>query len=116
MKQRSKTSVLSAFSNQGQICLCGSRILIQSSIYEPFKNRFLEKVRNLTVGDPQDPTSNLGALVSEDHMHKVLEHIRSAQEDGGTILHGGKQVKLSGELSGGWFVEPTVIEGLEPYV
>jgi len=107
-----KTSVLSSFSNQGQICLCGSRILVQSSIYNKFKEQFLEKVRALTVGDPQDPKSKLGALVSEAHMKKVLEHMQFARDDGGTILHGGKQLHLAGELSGGWFVEPTVIEGL----
>ena len=108
-----KTTVRSSFSNQGQICLCGSRILVQESIYEEFKERFVSEVKELKVGDPKSASSNLGALVSEAHMKKVLEHIKIAKEEGGNILHGGNQVHMDGELSGGWYVEPTVIDGLD---
>lgn len=107
------TTVRSSFSNQGQICLCGSRILVQESVIDEFRKRFIEKVKELKVGDPKDPDSNLGALVSEAHMNKVLEHIRVAEEEGGRILHGGNRIILSGELQHGWYVEPTVIDGLD---
>ncbi len=108
------TSVLSSFSNQGQICLCGSRIYIERTIYNQFKEAFLQKVKRLQVNDPLAESTQMGALVSEDHMNKVLEHIEIAKAEGGVILHGGKRVKLSGRCEHGFFVSPTVIEGL-PY-
>ncbi len=108
------TLVRSAFSNQGQICLCGSRILVERSIYAKFKAEFVEKVRALRVGDPRDPASDLGALVSQAHFDKVMGHIALAREEGGTILCGGDAVRVQGRCAGGWFVAPTVIEGLGP--
>lgn len=107
------TSVLSSFANQGQICLCGSRIFIERSIYEEFRHRFLAKVSTLKVGDPNESDSNLGAVVSQDHFGKILEYIELAKEEGGTILAGGNAVHIEGRCSEGWFVEPTVIEGLD---
>jgi len=109
-----RTTVLSSFRNQGQICLCGSRILVERSIYERFKTAFVERVKALRVGDPRDAKSDLGAVVSEAHMEKVLAHIALAREEGGTVLCGGERVRLEGELSGGWYIAPTVIEGLGP--
>jgi aminomuconate-semialdehyde/2-hydroxymuconate-6-semialdehyde dehydrogenase len=109
-----RTTVLSSFRNQGQICLCGSRILVERSIYEKFKAAFVERVKALRVGDPRDPNSDLGAVVSEAHMEKVLGHIALAKEEGGTVLYGGVRVRLPGELAGGWYLQPTVIEGLGP--
>ena len=109
-----RTTVLSSFRNQGQICLCGSRILVERSIYEKFKAAFVERVKALRVGDPRDPKSDLGAVVSEAHMEKVLGHIALAKEEGGTVLYGGVRVRLPGELAGGWYLQPTVIEGLGP--
>jgi len=106
------TIVRSAFSNQGQICLCGSRILVERPIYEQFRKIFVEKVRALRVGDPRDPASDLGAVVSHAHFGKVMGHVALAREEGGTVLCGGNAVKLDGRCSGGWFIEPTVIEGL----
>jgi aminomuconate-semialdehyde/2-hydroxymuconate-6-semialdehyde dehydrogenase len=106
--------VRSAFSNQGQICLCGSRLLIERSIYEKFRTSFVEKVRALRVGDPQDAGSDLGAVVSRTHFDKVMGHIALAREEGGKILCGGNAVKLDGRCAGGWFIAPTVIEGLSP--
>ena len=106
------TSVLSSFSNQGQICLCGSRIFIERKIYQDFKNKFLDKVQNLTIGDPLENTTKIGALVSNDHMQKVLNHIQIANDDGGVLLSGGKQYAPEGRCENGYFVEPTVFEGL----
>ncbi len=100
-----------AFSNQGQICLCGSRIFIERSIYEDFKKAFVEKVKALKVGDPSDSASTIGAIVSEIHLNKVLSYVKLAKEEGGTLLCGGKRI----ELNGGFFMEPTVFEGLDPY-
>ncbi|HEX2616507.1 MAG TPA: aldehyde dehydrogenase family protein, partial [Flavobacteriales bacterium] len=100
--------------NQGQICLCGSRILIERSLYDRFKHAFVERVKALHVGDPELEHTDLGAVVSEAHMKKVLSYIELAKEEGGTVLCGGHQVKLNGPLKDGWFLAPTVIEGLGP--
>jgi aminomuconate-semialdehyde/2-hydroxymuconate-6-semialdehyde dehydrogenase len=108
-----ETTVRSSFANQGQICLCGSRILVQESIYERFKNDFIAAVKELNPGDPQAETTKQGALVSEAHMQKVLSYIELAKEEGGRVLCGGHQVDLSSEGLNGWFVQPTVIEGLD---
>lgn len=107
-----KTTMLSSFANQGQICLCGSRIFIQRGIYEKFKTAFVEKTKKLTVGNPFDSGTNLGAVVSKPHMEKVLSYVDLAQQEGGTILCGGEQVHLDGELEGGYYISPTIIEGL----
>ncbi|MDB4447733.1 aldehyde dehydrogenase [Roseivirga sp.] len=107
-----KTSVHSSFANQGQICLCGSRIFVERSIYDRFKDAFAKKVNQLLVGDPADPSSNLGAVVSKPHMEKVLGFVELAKEEGGTILTGGHQVKLAGAVANGYYIAPTVIEGL----
>ncbi|MEQ1734437.1 MAG: aldehyde dehydrogenase [Bacteroidia bacterium] len=111
MAQAVKTSVHSSFANQGQICLCGSRIYVQKNSYEKFKELFVAEVKKLKVGVPTEAV-NLGAVVSEAHMHKVLSYIELAKEEGGTILTGGNRVLLEGEYSGGYYLEPTVIEGL----
>ena len=107
-----KTTMLSSFANQGQICLCGSRIFIQRGIYEKFKTAFVEKTKQLKVGNPLDEDSRLGAVVSKPHMEKVLSYIGLAQEEGGTVLAGGHQVKLEGEFENGYYIAPTIIEGL----
>ncbi len=106
------TIVRSGFANQGEICLCGSRLLVQRSIYETFRERYLERVRALRVGDPRDATSDQGALVSQAHFDKVVAAIGRARDDGGTILCGGQVLRIDGRCRDGWFVEPTVIEGL----
>ena len=89
-----KTSVTAAFANQGQICLCGSRIFVERSIYEKFKAAFVERVKGLKVGPPLNEDSRMGALVSEAHLQKVQGYIDLAQKEGGKILTGGKQVQL----------------------
>ncbi|MEM9685504.1 MAG: aldehyde dehydrogenase [Bacteroidota bacterium] len=107
-----KTTLLSSFANQGQICLCGSRIFIEESLYERFKADFIQKTEALTVGDPKDSDTRVGAVVSKAHQEKILSYIQLAREEGGIILTGGKAVQLEGRCKNGWFVAPTVIEGL----
>jgi aminomuconate-semialdehyde/2-hydroxymuconate-6-semialdehyde dehydrogenase len=109
-----KTSIQSSFSNQGEICLCGSRIFIQRPIYEKFKSEFVARTKKLKPGDPLLEESKQGAIVSEQHMEKILSYIKLAQEEGGSILAGGNRVYPEGRCSKGWFIEPTIIEGL-PY-
>lgn len=103
----------SSFLNQGEICLCGSRIFIERPIYDKFKQAFVAKVQGeLVVGDPLKPETKTGAIVSKMHFDKVLGYIQLAREEGGTILCGGEVVKPEGDCAAGWFIQPTVIEGL----
>ena len=105
-------AVKAGFSNQGQICLCGSRLFIEDEIYEKFKKALIEKVSKLKVGDPQDNDVDLGAVVSKEHMNKVLSKITLAKKLGGNILIGGNRKLIEGDLSNGYYIEPTVIENL----
>ncbi len=104
------TTVLSSFSNQGEICLCGSRIFVEKSIYQKFKNDFVERTKQLKIGDPKDPETNIGAIVSSQHFEKILSYIKLAKTEGGTILCGGNSVKIEG--LNGYFIQPTIIENL----
>jgi len=106
------TSVRAAFANQGQICLCGSRIYVQRGIYEKFKAAFLERVNGLTVADPLSDQARMGAVVSKEHLEKVLSYIELAKEEGGTLLTGGHRVQLDGRCERGYFIAPTVFENL----
>lgn len=108
------TTVRSSFANQGQICLCGSRIFVQKGIYEKFKNAFIEKINKSIVSYPQDPKAHLGAIVSKQHMEKVLSYIQLAKEEGGQIRTGGNRVYLPAPHDKGYYLAPTIIEGL-PY-
>jgi aminomuconate-semialdehyde/2-hydroxymuconate-6-semialdehyde dehydrogenase len=107
-----KTTLSSSFANQGQICLCGSRILVERPLYEKFKTEFVARVQKMKVGNPAAEDSRLGAVVSKPHMEKVLSYVELAKQEGGTVLCGGHQVKLEGEFSEGYYIAPTVIEGL----
>lgn len=109
-----KTTIRSSFANQGQICLCGSRIFVQKGIYKKFKEAFVKKVKHSVVSYPSDPKAHLGAIVSEAHLEKILYYINLAKEEGGTILAGGKRVTLAAPYEKGYYLTPTVIEGL-PY-
>jgi aminomuconate-semialdehyde/2-hydroxymuconate-6-semialdehyde dehydrogenase len=109
-----ETTIRSSFSNQGQICLCGSRILVEESVYEKFKTEFIKKVKQLTVGDPLDEKTKQGAIVSRLHFDKVMNCIILAEVEGGKILCGGTAVKPEGRCAQGFFIKPTVIEGLGP--
>lgn len=106
-------TIRSSFANQGQICLCGSRVLIERSAYDNFKKYFIEIVTKMKVGDPLDETSKQGAIVSKVHFEKVMNCINLAKEEGGKILCGGKAVKPTGRCANGYFIEPTIIEGLD---
>jgi len=101
-----------AFSNQGQICLCGSRLFVHEAIYSKFRSAFVEETNTLKVGDPKDDKSNLGAVVSQEHMEKILACIDMAKQEGGKILTGGGRIILDGELKDGYYIEPTIIDGL----
>ncbi|WP_272150324.1 aldehyde dehydrogenase [Tenacibaculum aiptasiae] len=103
------TTVRSSFANQGQICLCGSRILVEENIYEQFKKDFVQKIAELKVGNPFDEDTNVGALVSKQHLEKVKSYIEIAEEEGGKILFGGETVTVKGSERG-YYLQPTIIE------
>lgn len=113
-----KQVVTASFANQGEICLCGSRIFIERPLYDKFKEAFVERVKALKVGDPNDADSNLGAVVSKQHKEKILSYIQLAKEEGGTVLCGGVETQdfasdnLNTRCKNGYFIQPTVIEGL----
>jgi len=109
-----RTTLQSSFANQGQICLCGSRVLVEESIYEKFKEEFIARARKLTVGDPLDENTKQGAVVSKMHFDKVMSCINLAKQEGGNILLGGNSITPEGRCANGYFIEPTVFEGLGP--
>lgn len=109
-----RTTLQSSFANQGQICLCGSRVLVEESIYEKFKAEFIERAKKLTVGDPLNENTRQGAIVSKLHFDKVMGCIETAKQEGGKILLGGNVIKGAGRCENGYFIEPTIIEGLGP--
>jgi aminomuconate-semialdehyde/2-hydroxymuconate-6-semialdehyde dehydrogenase len=104
-----ETTVRSSFTNQGQICLCGSRILVDEKIYEKFKLDFIKKVAELKTGNPSKETTNIGALVSKEHLEKVKSYIDIAETVGGKIIFGGQQVLVKG-FENGYYLQPTIIE------
>lgn len=103
------TTVRSSFANQGQICLCGSRIFVERKIYSKFKSDFVAKVTALKVGDPSKADTNIGALVSKEHLEKVQSYIALTEDGGGTILSGGNRVTVKA-MEQGYYLEPTIIE------
>lgn len=106
-----KTTVNSSFMNQGEICLCGSRVFVQRSVYEHVKEQLLQEVNQLKVGNPLEDDTRVGAIVSKPHYDKVLSYIELAKTEGATILTGGKALYPS-KLEKGWYIEPTILEGL----
>ena len=123
-----ETTVRSSFANQGQICLCGSRIFVERPIYERFKNDLVSRALEMTIGDPLEDATEIGAIVSRQHLDKILSYIELAKAEGGTILTGGNasvneradkdsagtllNSRVSARCVNGYFLEPTVIEGL----
>ena len=105
--------VRAGFLNQGQVCLCGSRVLVQDSLYEEFKERFVDAVESMRIGDPGDEETELGALISPQHLQKVKSYVELAKEEGGTLLTGSEPCMPAGFEDGNWMA-PTVIEGLGP--
>jgi aminomuconate-semialdehyde/2-hydroxymuconate-6-semialdehyde dehydrogenase len=110
-KEMMSTTLRSSFANQGQICLCGSRIFIERSIYDTFKEEFVRRVEATVVGHPNNSESKLGAIVSKQHMEKVLSYVELAKKEGGTVLTGGERAIVEG-YEEGYYMRPTVIEGL----
>ena len=104
-----QTTVKSSFANQGQICLCGSRIFVESSLYEKFKTDFIAAVSELKVGSPFKNDTDIGALVSKTHLSKVKSYIDHAEHYGGSIIFGGNLVTVQ-DLENGYYLEPTIIE------
>ena len=104
--------IRSSFGNQGQICLCGSRILVEKKAYEEFKKHFVDITKKQLVDDPLNENSKQGAIVSKVHFEKIINCIKIAKEEGGSILCGGNAVKLKGRCANGYFIKPTIIEGL----
>ena len=109
------TTIRSSFANQGQICLCSSRILIEDSLYDAFRDALVAKAKRIAPGDPSDPNTKMGALVSAPHRDKVLAYIESAKAQGATVLCGGDAAAApSDRCEAGYFVQPTILEGLGP--
>ncbi|WOD42366.1 aldehyde dehydrogenase [Hwangdonia lutea] len=104
-----ETTVRSSFANQGQICLCGSRIFVEASIYDKFKTDFVEKVKQLKVGHPSKNDTDIGALVSKAHLKKVKNYINMAKAENNVILCSGNEVTVKG-FENGYYLEPTIIE------
>ncbi len=108
-------AVRAAFTNQGEICLCGSRMLIERRLYPTFRDAVVERVRRLRLGDPLEADTDQGAIVSSAHLNKVLGAVERARRLGGRILCGGERGRVSSaRCREGWFMQPTVIEGLPP--
>ena len=104
----------SSFANQGQICLCSSRILIEESIYPAFRDALVAKAKRIVPGDPNDAATKMGAVVSASHRDKVLGYIQSAREQGATVLCGGEVPPAPNErCANGFFIQPTILEGLD---
>ena len=113
LDQALEVTIKSSFSNQGEVCLCGSRIYVERKIYEEFVDRLVEKAKSVKVGDPLDPSTDMGALISEEHLNKVKTYIEIAEAEGGEILTGGKEPEnLPEKFKTGNWLEPTVITGL----
>jgi len=114
LEQAVDTTLRAAFSNQGQICLCGPRIFIERSVYGRVRDALVERTRKLRVGDPLLAGTDQGALVSRAHLDKVLSYLALARDEGGRFLTGGKRAEVGGRCRDGWFIEPTLLEGLPP--
>lgn len=107
-----ETTIRSSFINQGEVCLCGSRIYVERSIYEDFLDKFVKETKKLVIGDPFDPNTKVGALISEEHYHRVNGYLEIAKEEGGKFLTGGRRPN---GINKGYYLEPTIIVGLNPH-
>lgn len=110
--QALETTLQSSFSNQGEICLCGSRVFVERDIYQKFVDELVTRTRSLVIGDPLNENTDIGALISEAHQRKILDYIALARQEGGQVLTGGNPVHVKGRCEKGFFVEPTIIAGL----
>ena len=112
IQQAVKETLRSSFTNQGQICLCGSRVFIQKGIYQSFRDALVSETKKLAPADPSEHSTTFGSLISKAHLEKVLGYVDLAREEGGRILAGGERIHLSGRCREGYFMHPTIIEGL----
>lgn len=112
LEEAAAGAVRAAFTNQGQICLCGSRILVEASVLKPFREALVERVRALRLGDPADPATDLGALISAEHRDRVESYLALARDEGGRFLTGGGRPPMPEPLAGGYWLEPALVEGL----
>ena len=112
IKKAVEWAIKSSFLNQGQVCLCGSRLFVEKTIYNEFKSLFVKRTLDLIVGDPKKEESFLGSVVSQNHMKNILKKISEAKKLGGKVLVGGKRKLLNGKFKNGYFLEPTIIENL----
>src|SRR5262249_18758114 len=108
------TGLRSSFENQGQICLCGSRIFVEKPAYADFVNRLVERTKKLEIGDPLEESTDQGAVVSRNHFDKVMSYLRLAHDEGGKVLCGGEAASITGRCAGGFFIRPSVIVDLPP--
>lgn len=106
--------VRAAFQNTGQICLCGSRLLIERRYYDEFRDQFVARATHHLVGDPLAEGSFLGPMVSQAHCDKVMAYLDLARAEGGRVIAGGRRIEVPGRCANGWFVAPTIVEGLGP--
>ena len=109
-------SVRAAFANQGEICLSGSRILVERPVYNQFVDSFVQRAQKLSVGDPLEKRTDLGAMISKEHLAKVESYVALAQDEGGTIRCGGARPgTINDRCRGGFFLQPAVVTGLDPH-
>lgn len=108
------TSTKAAFLNQGEICLCSSRIFVEDKIYKEFVEKFSQKTNNIVVGPPSEEKSFIGAINSEAHLNKILSYVEEAKKLGGNILCGGERLYFKGKSREGYYMSPTVITDLDP--
>jgi aldehyde dehydrogenase len=97
--------------NQGEVCTCPSRALVQKSIYDRFMEKAIARVKKIKQGHPLDPTTMVGAQASNDQLEKILSYIDIGKKEGAKVLTGGERLVLDGELAEGYYVKPTVFEG-----
>ncbi|MCH8250833.1 MAG: aldehyde dehydrogenase family protein, partial [Planctomycetes bacterium] len=113
MDEAVEGSIRSSFANQGQVCLCGSRIFVERSAHDAFLKRFVERAKGLRIGDPLEKSTDQGAVVSKQHFEKILGYIELARDEGGTVLTGGgPAATVSERCKDGFFIQPTVVTGL----
>lgn len=112
LKKALETTIKSSFLNQGQICLCGSRIFVQEEVYEEFKTAFVKRTKELVVGDPLDEKTFCGPVVSKEHYEKIKDCIERLKKDKGVLLTGDEEIKVSDELKEGYYIRPTIVSEL----
>lgn len=114
LKEAIAASAFAGFVASGQTCISGTRFLVQQTIYDAFVDGFVEKVRSIRVGDPADPMTEMGPVISERQMNRALDYVRIGIEEGARLAAGGRRAQLAPPLDAGYFVEPTVFVDVRP--